>query len=88
MTKQIEIIRTLREYLLSNVKDLTTGQLNKIPEGFGNNIIWNLAHIISAQQSICYIRAGLDAIVKFAKEELSIKFKAYFDEAIELEKFH
>ena len=61
MTKQIEIIRTLREFVLSNVKDLTTEQLNKIPEGLGNNIIWNLAHLISAQQSICYIRAGLDA---------------------------
>lgn len=61
MTKQIEITRTLREFLLSNVKDLTTEQLNKIPEGFANNIIWNLGHLVAAQQSICYIRAGLDA---------------------------
>jgi hypothetical protein len=61
MTKQIETIKTLREFLMSSVKDLTTEQLNKIPEGFGNNIIWNLAHLIAAQQSICYIRAGLNA---------------------------
>jgi hypothetical protein len=61
MTKQIETVKTLREFLLTNVKDLTTEQLNKIPEGFGNNIIWNLAHLTAAQQSICYIRAGLAA---------------------------
>jgi len=46
---------------MASVKDLSTEQLNKIPEGFGNNIIWNLAHLIAAQQSICYLRAGLKA---------------------------
>ena len=60
MTKQIEIIRSLREFLLSTVNELSTEQLNKIPDGFGNNIIWNLAHLIAAQQGICYIRAGLN----------------------------
>lgn len=59
MTKQIEIIRETRSYLLENLKDLTTEQLNRIPEGFNNNIIWNLGHMIAAQQGVCYIRAGL-----------------------------
>ena len=61
MTKQIEIVRSLREYLLSTVNELSTEQLNQIPDGSGNNIIWNLAHLIAAQQGICYIRAGLNA---------------------------
>ena len=61
MTKQIEIVRSLREFLLSTVNELSTEQLNQIPDGFGNNIIWNLAHLIAAQQGICYIRAGLNA---------------------------
>ena len=59
MTKQIEIIRKTRTFLLKNLEDLTTEQYNKIPEGFNNNIIWNLGHMIAAQQGVCYIRAGL-----------------------------
>lgn len=63
MTKQIEIIRKTRSFLLENLKDVTTEQFNKIPEGFNNNIIWNLGHMIAAQQGICYIRAGLKPCV-------------------------
>jgi hypothetical protein len=59
MTKQIEIIRKTRTFLLEGLNDLSTQQLNKIPEGFNNNIIWNLGHLIAAQQGICYIRAGV-----------------------------
>ncbi|MBS1521040.1 MAG: DinB family protein [Bacteroidetes bacterium] len=59
MTKQIEIIRKTRSFLLKNLEGLTTEQYNKIPKGFNNNIIWNLGHMIAAQQGICYIRAGL-----------------------------
>lgn len=59
MTKQIEIIRKTRTFLLKNLEDLTSEQYNKIPEGFNNNIIWNLGHMIAAQQGVCYLRAGL-----------------------------
>jgi hypothetical protein len=59
MSKQIEIIRKTRSFLLDHLKDLTTEQFNKVPDGFNNNIIWNLAHLIAAQQGVCYIKAGL-----------------------------
>jgi hypothetical protein len=59
MIKQIEIIRKTRSFLLEQLKNLTTEQLNHIPEGFNNNIIWNLGHMIAAQQGVCYIRMGL-----------------------------
>jgi hypothetical protein len=59
MTKQIEIIRKTRRFLLESLTNLTAEQFNHIPEGFNNNIIWNLGHMIAAQQGICYIRAGL-----------------------------
>lgn len=59
MRKQIEIIRKTRSFLLEQLKDLSTEQYNKIPEGFNNNIAWNLGHMIAAQQGVCYIRAGL-----------------------------
>ena len=64
MEKKIEKIKNLRLYLLNYVKELTAAQLNKIPEGYNNNIIWNLAHIICGQQNMCYIRSGLPIIVE------------------------
>jgi len=63
MTKQIEIIQKPRFFLLDVIHDLSTEQLNRIPEGFNNNIIWNLAHLIAAQQGVCYMRAGLPKVV-------------------------
>jgi hypothetical protein len=64
MNKQIEIVRNARKYLLGMVADLTVDEFNEIPKGFNNNIIWNLAHLISTQQSACYIRAGLNLVVE------------------------
>ncbi|OAQ39620.1 hypothetical protein A5893_08495 [Pedobacter psychrophilus] len=59
MTKQFEIFRKTRIFALDYIKDLTTDQLNEIPKGFNNNIIWNLAHLISTPQAVCYYRLGL-----------------------------
>ena len=64
MNKQIEIIKKTRIYLLEQIKDLSTEQLNKIPEGFNNNIIWNLGHMVATQQGICYRRAGLPIYIE------------------------
>ncbi|MCC8426546.1 DinB family protein [Mucilaginibacter sp. UR6-11] len=63
MTKAIEIIKMPRLHLLNLIKDLNVDQLNKVPAGFNNNIIWNLAHIVAAQQNLCYKRAGLDIVI-------------------------
>lgn len=63
MKQQIEVIKQARSFILNVVKDLSTEQLNYIPEGFNNNIIWNLGHLIAAQQGVCYLRTGLPATV-------------------------
>jgi hypothetical protein len=63
MLKSIEIVRKSRLTILNLVKDLSIEQLNHIPRGFNNNIIWNIAHLISAQQGTCYQRAGLNIII-------------------------
>jgi hypothetical protein len=63
MRESIEIIKGPRIFILNLVKDLTVEQLNHIPQGFNNNLIWNLAHLISGQQGICYTRAGLPIVV-------------------------
>ncbi|MEO7044554.1 MAG: DinB family protein [Ferruginibacter sp.] len=63
MQSIIENIRKTRQWLLESIADLTPDQLNEIPQGFNNNIIWNLAHLVSAQQGLCYVRAGLPTVI-------------------------
>jgi hypothetical protein len=40
--------------------------------GFNNNIIWNLGHMIAAQQGICYKRSGLPIMIS---DEFSERFR-------------
>lgn len=58
MQKSLEIIKKTRIHLLELAGSLDIEQLNKVPEGFNNNIIWNLGHLVAAQQGVCYNRAG------------------------------
>ena len=63
MTKTIEIIKKPRLSQFELIKDLSIEQLNIVPPGFNNNIIWNMGHLVAAQQGICYRRAGVDMLV-------------------------
>ena len=36
------------------VKGLSVEQLNEIPEGYSNNIIWNVAHLVVTQKLLIY----------------------------------
>jgi hypothetical protein len=60
MNKRIESIRNPRKLLLELIEGLSTEQLNHIPVGFNNNIIWNMGHLIAAQEGVCYKRSGLE----------------------------
>ena len=62
MKTQIDTIRKIRIFMLAGIGELTIQELNKIPEGFNNNIIWNLGHLVASQQGLCYIRAGLPPV--------------------------
>ena len=65
-------IKNIRLYLLNLTENLTDDQLNTIPAGFQNNIIWNLAHLMASQQRMCYMRSGNKF---FVDENLIIKYK-------------
>lgn len=58
MDKRIDKIKKMRQFLLEQIAGLTDEQLNQIPEGSNNNIIWNLAHLLATQQGLCYLRTG------------------------------
>jgi len=63
MTERIEKLKSLRLFLLRQLEGLADEQLNRVPASFNNNIAWNLGHLICAQQSLCYGRAGLPPVV-------------------------
>ncbi|MBW4359034.1 DinB family protein [Flavobacterium taihuense] len=63
MQDTFEVNRTSRKMLSSYFENYTLEQLNKIPEGFSNNLIWNLGHIIVTQQLLVYKLSGLPMVV-------------------------
>lgn len=47
-----------RAILKSYLETLPLSELNTIPQGFNNNIIWNIAHTIATQQLLVYGLSG------------------------------
>lgn len=76
MKEAFEILKITRRNQLAAIKDLTLEQLNIIPQGFNNNLMWNLGHVIVTQQLLCYKLSGNalnldeDFVQKFAKGTL------------------
>ncbi|WP_430411216.1 DinB family protein [Kordia sp.] len=54
------------------LKEIPLADLNKIPEGFSNNIIWNIAHVVVTQQLLIYKLSGLPMHVS---EEMVSKYR-------------
>ena len=54
MKKHFEYLKVTRNNVLKLIENLDLEQLNKIPEGFNNNLAWNLGHILATQQLLCY----------------------------------
>lgn len=73
MEKQVEILKSNRKGVLSLIEGLSIEQLNKVPQGFKNNIAWNVAHLLVTQQLLCYKLSGLpmkvsdDLVTRFQK---------------------
>ncbi|SHH31829.1 DinB family protein [Flavobacterium johnsoniae] len=72
MSSVFETQQTIREILLKILDNHSLEQLNKIPEGFNNNIIWNVAHCVAAQQTLVYKLSGLPTMVS---EDFILKYR-------------
>lgn len=54
METEFKITRRNRQLLDEYFEKYSIEELNKIPEGFRNNLIWNIGHIIVSQQILVY----------------------------------
>ena len=71
MKQTFELTRISRKIVSQFLENHTLEQLNKIPDGFKNNLIWNIAHIVVTQQLLVYKFSGLAMMVS---EELVQKY--------------
>ncbi|MDE0464579.1 MAG: DinB family protein, partial [Caldilineaceae bacterium] len=55
----VGIHRQIRSSIHTAVEGLSAEQLHAMPDGFDNNIAWNLGHIMVVQQRILYGSSGL-----------------------------
>ncbi|MEL6656980.1 MAG: DinB family protein [Bacteroidota bacterium] len=59
----LNCIRQTRHNMERIMQGFTIEQLNTIPEGFRNNLIWNYGHVIVTQQLLCYGLSGQKTFV-------------------------
>jgi len=72
MNKVFEFTINSRKAFIQLLDGLTVEQLNKIPEGYNNNIIWNFGHIVVSTQTLCYVRTGILA------DASTVKFNDFY----------
>jgi len=58
MHKELDVIRKTRTAILNLINDMSLEEVNQVPQGFNNNIIWNIAHLVASQDSIFYLKSG------------------------------
>lgn len=69
-----QVLHNTRQIFTKIIEANTLEDLNKIPAGFNNNIIWNIGHIVVTEQLLAYKLSGLepsisvDLINKYRKD--------------------
>ena len=72
METSFNINQTSRTVLLNFLENHSLEQLNAIPEGFSNNLIWNIGHCIVVQQMLVYKLSDLPMMIS---NEMVEKYK-------------
>lgn len=54
MQSQMANIKQTRQMMLNETKKLSDAQLLLTPEGFNNNILWNLGHVMASYHYFLY----------------------------------
>jgi DinB superfamily len=58
-----EMLRASRKNVINLLKEYSIEEINRIPDGFSNNLVWNLGHLVVTQQLLCYSLAGVPPLV-------------------------
>lgn len=69
MDSLFKIWETNRNIYLKFLENYTLEQVNKIPNGFSNNILWNSGHVIVSQQKLIYTLSELPVSISDAMIE-------------------
>ncbi|MFN9109491.1 MAG: DinB family protein, partial [Bacteroidota bacterium] len=64
MEATFKIWEAHRQMCLKLLSSYSLDQLNKVPEGFSNNLIWNVGHMIVTQQALVYRLSGLTSYIE------------------------
>lgn len=72
MDATFKIWKTSRATYLKFLENYSLEQLNKIPDGMSNNLIWNIGHIIVSQQGLIYRLSGLP---RYVTDEMTAKYQ-------------
>ena len=59
MQPELALLLQTRKNLAQRISHFSLDQLNHIPLGFNNNLIWNLGHVLVTQRLLTYGRSGL-----------------------------
>ncbi|WP_010134323.1 DinB family protein [Ochrovirga pacifica] len=59
IANQIDGLKKGRALMLKVIEGYTLEQINTIPQGFNNNIGWNIAHLVVTPYLLCYKMSGL-----------------------------
>ena len=55
-----DVLQNTRQKLSAIMDSLSVEELNRIPLGFNNNIIWNIGHILVSEQLLVYKLSGIE----------------------------
>ncbi|WP_034042674.1 DinB family protein [Wocania ichthyoenteri] len=58
-----QVINNIRTIFSKIIDENTLEDLNKVPKGFNNNIIWNIAHVVVSEQLLAYKLSGLQSVL-------------------------
>ncbi|TBN16542.1 DinB family protein [Hyunsoonleella pacifica] len=67
-----QVLQNTRSILKKIIENNTLEDLNKVPEGFNNNIIWNIGHVVVSEQLLAYKLSGLKVSLS---EEMVNKYR-------------
>lgn len=68
----LHLLTVNRKNILAIAEQLTLEQLNHIPAGYNNNIIWQMGHILVSQQLLHY---GLSSLPMLVDDEMISHYK-------------